>query len=71
MSEAVDPAGAGEGLTELRRSFGGAVLAPTDEGFDAARRCFNALVESLTARRRTSTQPAPPSATATPHSISA
>src|SRR5215468_9186444 len=37
--------GAGEGLTGLRRSLGGAVLAPTDEGFDAARRCFNALVD--------------------------
>jgi FAD/FMN-containing dehydrogenase len=44
MSEAIDAAGAGDGLTELRRSVGGAVLAPTDEGFDAARRCFNALV---------------------------
>jgi len=45
MSEAIDPAGAGEGLTELRRSLGGAVLAPADDGFDAARRCFNALVD--------------------------
>jgi FAD binding domain-containing protein len=45
MSEAIDPAGAGDGLTELRRSVGGAVLAPTDEGFDAARRCFNTLVD--------------------------
>ena len=45
MSEAIDPAGAGEDLTELARSLGGAVLAPTDEGFDAARRCFNALVD--------------------------
>ena len=44
MSEAIDLAGAVEGLTELRRSLGGAVLTPTDEGFDAARRCFNALV---------------------------
>ena len=43
MSEAIDPAGPGEGLTELRRSLGGAVLTPTDEGFDSARRCFNAL----------------------------
>jgi hypothetical protein len=45
MSEATGPAGAGQGLTELRRSLGGAVLAPADEGFDAARRCFNALVD--------------------------
>ena len=45
MSEAIDPAGAGENLTELRRSLGGAVLTPADEGFDAARRCFNALVD--------------------------
>ena len=45
MSEATGPAGAGDGLTELRRSVGGAVLAPADEGFDAARRCFNALVD--------------------------
>jgi FAD/FMN-containing dehydrogenase len=45
MSEAIDPAGPGEGLTELRRSLGGAVLTPTDEGFDSARRCFNALVD--------------------------
>jgi FAD/FMN-containing dehydrogenase len=45
MSEAIESAGAGDGLTELRRSVGGAVLAPTDEEFDAARRCFNALVD--------------------------
>jgi FAD/FMN-containing dehydrogenase len=45
MSEAIDSTGAGEGLTELRRSFAGAVLTPTDDGFDAARRCFNALVD--------------------------
>src|SRR5215813_8400778 len=45
MSDAIDPAGTGDGLTELRRSVGGAVLAPTDTGFDAARRCFNALVD--------------------------
>ena len=49
MSEAIDLAGAVEGLTELRRSLGGAVLTPTDEGFDAARRCFNALVDRLPA----------------------
>src|SRR5215471_2738406 len=45
MSDAIDPAGTGDSLTELRRSVGGAVLAPTDAGFDAARRCFNALVD--------------------------
>jgi FAD/FMN-containing dehydrogenase len=45
MSEAIDPAGVDGGLTGLRRSLGGVVLAPTDEGFDAARRCFNALVD--------------------------
>jgi FAD/FMN-containing dehydrogenase len=45
VSEAIDPAGAGGGLAELRRSVRGAVLAPADEGFDAARRCFNALVD--------------------------
>jgi FAD/FMN-containing dehydrogenase len=45
MSEAIDSTGAGEGLTELRRSLGGAVLAPADAGFDAARRCFNTLVD--------------------------
>src|SRR5437016_12841756 len=45
MSEAIDPAGTSDGLTELRRSVAGAVLTPTDEGFDAARRCFNTLVD--------------------------
>jgi FAD/FMN-containing dehydrogenase len=44
-SEAIDPAGAGDGLSGLRRSVGGAVLAPADAGFDAARRCFNTLVD--------------------------
>jgi FAD/FMN-containing dehydrogenase len=34
-----------ERLTELRRSLAGAVLAPEDVGYDAARRCFNALVD--------------------------
>jgi FAD/FMN-containing dehydrogenase len=43
MSEPIDPAGAGDGLTELRRSLGGAVLVPADAGFDATRRCFNTL----------------------------
>jgi FAD/FMN-containing dehydrogenase len=34
-----------ESLTELRGSVAGAVIAPTDPGYDAARRCFNALVD--------------------------
>ena len=34
-----------EGATELRRSLTGAVLTPGDAGYDAARRCFNALVD--------------------------
>jgi FAD/FMN-containing dehydrogenase len=34
-----------ESLTELRRSLAGTVLAPEDAGYDAARRCFNALVD--------------------------
>jgi hypothetical protein len=37
MSEVIDSTGAYDGLTELRRSVGGAVLAPTDAEFDAAR----------------------------------
>ena len=45
MSDPIDSTVAGEGLTELRRSLGGAVLAPTDAGFDAARRCFNTLID--------------------------
>jgi FAD/FMN-containing dehydrogenase len=31
--------------TELRASLAGAVLTPADEGYDAARRCFNALID--------------------------
>jgi FAD/FMN-containing dehydrogenase len=34
-----------EGLDELRRSLAGDVLGPADTGYDAARRCFNALVD--------------------------
>jgi FAD/FMN-containing dehydrogenase len=33
------------GLDELRRSVAGEVLGPADAGYDAARRCFNALVD--------------------------
>ena len=32
-------------LDELRRSVAGAVIAPTDAGYDQARRSFNALVD--------------------------
>ena len=32
-------------LGELRRSLAGAVIAPADPEYDAARRCFNALVD--------------------------
>jgi FAD/FMN-containing dehydrogenase len=34
-----------ESLNELRRSLAGAVVAPADAEYDAARRCFNALVD--------------------------
>jgi FAD/FMN-containing dehydrogenase len=34
-----------EHLTELRRSLGGAVLAPGDPGYESARQCFNALID--------------------------
>ncbi|MGH3015256.1 MAG: FAD-binding oxidoreductase [Gaiellaceae bacterium] len=33
------------GLDDLRRSVAGEVLGPADAGYDAARRCFNALVD--------------------------
>jgi FAD/FMN-containing dehydrogenase len=36
---------AAEGLAALRRSVAGAVIAPTDAGYDQARRSFNALVD--------------------------
>ena len=32
-------------LNELRRSLSGAVIGPDDPGYDAARRCFNALID--------------------------
>ena len=32
-------------LTELRRSLSGDVLVPEEDGYDATRRCFNALVD--------------------------
>jgi FAD/FMN-containing dehydrogenase len=34
-----------ESLNELRRSLAGAVVSPADAEYDAARRCFNALVD--------------------------
>jgi len=34
-----------ESLSELRRSLAGSVIAPGDAEYDAARRCFNALVD--------------------------
>jgi len=34
-----------EHVDELRRSLAGSVLGPADAGYDAARRCFNALVD--------------------------
>jgi FAD/FMN-containing dehydrogenase len=34
-----------ESIDELRRSLAGAVLTPADPEYDAARRCFNALVD--------------------------
>jgi FAD/FMN-containing dehydrogenase len=34
-----------EGLNELRASLAGAVIGPSDAEYDAARRCFNALVD--------------------------
>jgi FAD/FMN-containing dehydrogenase len=36
---------ASESLDELRGSLAGSVLGPADTGYDAARRCFNALVD--------------------------
>jgi FAD/FMN-containing dehydrogenase len=40
-----ETAGVDDGLTELRESLAGAVLVPGDPGYDAARRCFNALID--------------------------
>ena len=37
--------GVDENLVELRRSLAGSVLGPADAEYDAARRCFNALVD--------------------------
>ena len=36
---------ASEDLRELRKSLAGPVIEPADAGYDAARRCFNALVD--------------------------
>ena len=35
----------GERLDDLRSSLAGSVIGPDDPGYDAARRCFNALVD--------------------------
>jgi FAD/FMN-containing dehydrogenase len=46
MSEEVRPTAPADGmLSELRRSVSGAVVTPTDSGYDGLRRCFNALVD--------------------------
>jgi FAD/FMN-containing dehydrogenase len=37
---------AGDGVNELRQVVAGPVLAPGEAGYDAARRCFNALVDA-------------------------
>src|SRR5262245_47745000 len=34
-----------EGLSDLRKSLAGSVIVPDDAEFDAARQCFNALVD--------------------------
>ena len=34
-----------QSLSELRRSLAGAVLTPEEAGYDAARRCFNAMID--------------------------
>jgi FAD/FMN-containing dehydrogenase len=34
-----------ESLSDLRKSLSGTVVAPEDAEYDAARRCFNALVD--------------------------
>src|SRR5436190_8726115 len=39
------PEGLDGSLDELRRALAGGVLVPADAGYDAARRCFNALVD--------------------------
>jgi hypothetical protein len=36
---------ADDSLVELRESLAGEALAPGDDGYDAARICFNALVD--------------------------
>lgn len=36
---------AAEDVSELRRSIAGAVIEPGDSGYDAVRRCFNALID--------------------------
>jgi FAD/FMN-containing dehydrogenase len=43
--EAQSTVSADGSLSDLRRSVAGAVVAPTDAGYDDVRRCFNALVD--------------------------
>src|SRR5918992_3716425 len=46
MSETVQQADAtAESLGELRSAVAGTVIGPTDSTYDAARRCFNALID--------------------------
>jgi FAD/FMN-containing dehydrogenase len=45
MTDELTTAGVNGSLTELRRSLAGAVITPEDAGYDAARRCFNALID--------------------------
>jgi len=42
---AAESALVGESLSELQQSLDGAVIGPADADYDAARRCFNALVD--------------------------
>jgi FAD/FMN-containing dehydrogenase len=47
MSSNLDrsPSDVDDALNELRRSLAGTVLTPADDGYDASRRCFNALID--------------------------
>jgi FAD/FMN-containing dehydrogenase len=40
-----EPVRVHEGLSDLRESLAGSVVAPDDTEYDAARRCFNALID--------------------------
>ncbi|TML48209.1 MAG: FAD-binding oxidoreductase [Actinobacteria bacterium] len=45
MSPTAPEVTGGVNVEELRRALSGPVLGPDDDGYDAARRCFNALVD--------------------------